>query len=310
MSAQLKHRIRVPAPIADVREALTEPAALRVWFAEHAEVRPPDRYEFWGRHTPEGDVPRQRLLQLDDHTVRFQWRLDDTDTTVEVRLTDEGPASTVVTLTQTDLPGFDEMIVEASTLGQLHTFWALSLANLVDFVEGRELTPKCDFTAPEMRAEVTIDAPPVAVWSSLTDPEQFAEWFGARIAIEPRVGGRWAMGDFDIDPSPAKIIELDPASRMALAWDDGLVTTWELAESAGQTRLTIVQSGFGPERPPYGAWMGWLGGLSELRRYHEMADWRPSWLEVQLNGAPQGILAIGTQDSTLEDVRRSTANRG
>lgn len=293
MSDPLKHRIRVPAPIADVRHALTEPAALRVWLAEHAEVHLPDRFQFWGRYTPEGDVQRQRLLYVDERTLRFVWRLDNTDTTVEISLADDGPKSTVLTLTQTHLSSFDEMVAEVSTLGQLHTFWALSLANLVEYIEGRVLTPKCDFTDPRMRAEVTIAAPPAAVWSSLVEPDQFAQWFGARIEIEPWVGGRWAMGNFDIDSSPAKILDLEPDTRMTLAWDDGLVTTWELAESAGQTRLTIVQSGFDAAKPPFGSWMGWLGGLSELRRYHEMADWRGIWLEVQLNGAPQGIIAIG-----------------
>jgi hypothetical protein len=54
--------------------------------------------------------------------------------------------------------------------------------------------------------------------------------------------------------------------------------TWKLEDSAGKTKLSFVQSGFDTANPPYGAWTGWLSGLAELRRYHELADWRPIWL--------------------------------
>ena len=71
MNEPMRLRARVAAPIADVWHALTDPAALRVWLAEHAEVDLPHRYEFWGRYTPEGDAPHQRLIHVDDHTLRF-----------------------------------------------------------------------------------------------------------------------------------------------------------------------------------------------------------------------------------------------
>ena len=50
----LRLRAAVPAPPKVVYEALTDPAALRVWLAEHAEVDLPGKYEFWGRFTPDG----------------------------------------------------------------------------------------------------------------------------------------------------------------------------------------------------------------------------------------------------------------
>ncbi|HKQ41455.1 MAG TPA: SRPBCC domain-containing protein, partial [Pseudonocardia sp.] len=55
----LRVRAVVPAAPKVVHEALTDPAALRVWLAEHAEVDLPDRYEFWGRYTPDGAAPHQ-----------------------------------------------------------------------------------------------------------------------------------------------------------------------------------------------------------------------------------------------------------
>ena len=64
------------------------------------------------------------------------------------------------------------------------------------------------------------------------------------------------------------------------------MTTWELEDSGGKTRLTVVQSGFDAGRPPYGAWAGIVSGVAELRRFHELSDWRPIWLESE--GAAAG----------------------
>ena len=286
-------RLRVDAELGAVHRALTDAAALRTWLAEHAEVSPPDRYGFWGPTTPAGDVPRQRLLHLDERTLRFGWRVDDVDTVVEIALAERAPGETVLTLTQTGLPGFDEMVNETTTLSQLHTFWALSLVNLVDYVEGRELTPKCDFTTPEMRAELFVGASPRAVFDSLLDADTFSRWFGAKVGVEPHLGGRWAMGGLDPDgDDQAKIVVLEPGKALSLAWDDGLTASWELEGSEGRTRLTFVQSGFDEHRPPYGAWMGWLSGFAELRRFHELADWRPRWLEVRVEGMPDDMLVL------------------
>jgi uncharacterized protein YndB with AHSA1/START domain len=294
----MKLRARVKAPIEDVRHALTDATALRAWLAERAEVELPHRYEFWGRYTPEGDAPHQRLIHADDHTLRFSWLLNGADTTVEIRLDEEGPDSTILTLSQTGLPGWEGAAAETSGLRLMHTYWALAIANLVDHVEGREPTPKCDLTSPRMREQLLIGAPPRAVYDSLIDPEIFARWFGAKVGVEPYVGGRWAMGGFDMDPAPAKIVELDPGHKISMAWADGLVASWELEDSGGKTRLTFVQSGFDERRPPYGGWMGWLGGVAELRRYHELSDWRPMWLEVHVEGIPEGVLTIGETTST------------
>jgi uncharacterized protein YndB with AHSA1/START domain len=126
-----------------------------------------------------------------------------------------------------------------------------------------------------MRAEVLIDAAQDAVYDSLANPEKFRRWFGANIDIEPYVGGRWSMGGFELDPVGAKILELEPNQKMTMAWPDGMTASWELTESAGKTRLTFVQSGFDSSKPDYGAWLGWLAGVAELRRFHELGDWRP-----------------------------------
>ncbi|WP_326819498.1 SRPBCC domain-containing protein [Streptosporangium sp. NBC_01756] len=284
----MKLHARMAAPIKDVHHALTDAGSLRIWLAEHAEVDLPHRYAFWGRDTPEGDAPHQRPLHVDDRTLRFSWLLDGEDTTVEIRLAEESPDSTVLTLSQSHFD-YQEMITGSSIRGVLETYWSLAIANLADHLEGRELTPRPDFTSPELKGEFIIDASPEAVFDSLVDSEKVSRWFNFPIEIEPQVGGRYALGGFDAGHA-AKIIDLDPGRAMTVDWGDSGVTTWELEGSGGGTRLTFVQSGFDTGRPPYAGWMGWLSGIAELRRFHELDGWRPIWLDAD---AAEGAAAAG-----------------
>jgi uncharacterized protein YndB with AHSA1/START domain len=273
MTEPMKMRVRIGAPLETVRHALTDAAELRVWLAEYAEVELPHHYQFWGRYTPLGDEPRQRPLYVDDTTLAFRWTVDGTATTVKIVL-DQADGGTTLMLTQDGLPAYEEMVAQKSPATWIHTFWALSLSNLVDHCEGRPLTPKCDFTSTDFRAEVLIGASPWQVFESLVDPDVFAKWFGARMEIEQY------------------IVDLEPGRVLSLVWPEGHAETWELEESQGKTRLTFVQSGFDEHNPPYGTWMGWLGGVSELRRYHELPGWRSKWLETYVEGIPDGLLTL------------------
>ncbi|MEV4379362.1 SRPBCC domain-containing protein [Streptosporangium sp. NPDC049644] len=291
MSEPMRLNARVAAPLKAVHHALTDPAELRIWLAEHAEVELPQRYEFWGRHTPEGHVPHQRPLHVDDHTLRLSWLLDGEETTVEIRLEEESAESTILSLSQTHFDFREAISGNGGALGMLQTFWCLSIANLVDHLEGRELTPKCDFTSPRMRERLLIGASPQEVYDSLVDSEKFSRWFGYRIDIEPYVGGRFAMGGFEADSSPAKVVEAEPGRRFSLEWPGLGVTTWELEGSDGATRLTFMQSGFDEGNPPYAGWMGWLSGVAELRRFHELSDWQPIWCDFEPPTLPEETTA-------------------
>ena len=290
--ADLRLRVAVAARPETVFQALTDPAALRVWLAEHAEVELPGRYEFWGRYTPDGAEPHQRVLHADERTIRFAWTVDGFETTAEFELA-EDEDGTLLTLGQTDLPSFEEILADrAGARGALQTFWTLAVANLADYLAGRALTPKCDFTSATLHAELVIDAAPEAVFDSMTQAEHFRRWSGANVDIEPYVGGRFAMGGFDLDPGGVTFVEFEPGRKATLRFADGLVSSWELEGSDGKTRLTSVQSGFDPTNPPYPGWAGWLAGLAELRRYHELPHWRPIWREFEIAGVPEGMFSI------------------
>lgn len=293
MNDTLSLRARVDVPANTVWQALTDARALRTWLAEHAEVDlPAERYAFWGRSTPDGDEPRQRLLHVDERTIRLGWTLFGKDTTVEVHVepSDDG---TFIEVAQGGVLDWAEAVTEQSGLAVLNTFWGMAIGNLVEYLEDRALTPKPDYTSPEQRVELEVAADARDVYDSLMDPGTFQRWFGAVIDVEPHVGGRWAMGGFDYAEGAAKILELEPARRVRMAWPDGMVSTWELEGSAGGTRLTIVQSGF--DEPPHAGWTGWLSGLVELRRFHELPNWRSLWVAMDTPGLPEGMTTVGAE---------------
>ena len=62
---------RLRAPIRHVRHALTDPPRCASGWPSTPRSTCPGTYAFWGRYTPEGDAPHQRLLHADDHTLRF-----------------------------------------------------------------------------------------------------------------------------------------------------------------------------------------------------------------------------------------------
>jgi uncharacterized protein YndB with AHSA1/START domain len=283
----------VPAPLKVTYEALTDPAALRVWLAEHAEVDLPGRYEFWGRTTPDGAEPHQRVLHVDERTIRFAWTVEGVESTSEFALA-EDEDGTLVTLSHSDLPSFQEMISDqAGARGAISTFWSLVIANLADYLEGRELTPTADFTSTEMHVAVVIDASPEQVFESMTTSEHFRKWFGAHVDIEPRLGGRFAMGGFDVDPGGATFVAFEPGRKAALHYAaDGETDTWELEGSDGKTKLILTHSGFDPDNPPYAAWLGWLGGIAGLRRYLELPQRRTIWRSVKVAGVPEEMFTI------------------
>ncbi|MGH3374658.1 MAG: SRPBCC family protein [Actinoallomurus sp.] len=268
MTESVRLRVRLPAPVGAVRRALTDPAALRQWLAEHAEARH-GRYAFWGRYTPEGGEPSQRLLHRDD-PLRFSWPLNGHETTVEVRTEEENAGATLLTLSQEELAGEYDGYPAALALT---VFWSLALGNLVDHLLGRPITPRCDHTSGDPRATFVIGAPRARVFGSLTDPAEFARWFGLPVEMEPYAGGRWRIGG----GGPVGTVRaLEPGRLLSLQEDSG-VATWELTDDDdGATRVTFGLSDYPRLSRP--SWSGWLSAMSSLRRYHELDDWQPIWL--------------------------------
>lgn len=290
MATPLTIRARIAAPVAAVYRALTDESALRIWLTEHAEVSLAEgRFAFWGRHTPQGETGRQRLLASEpERLLRFAWVLDGVETTAELALDADGPDATILTLTQRGVPTLDAMMAETGQRDGLHTmhgFWGLAIANLAEYVEGRDLTPKANFSARqggEVRITVPVAAPPDKVFASLLDPEQIDRWFGGSAEVEPRIGGRISF--FGEEPA-GTLIELVPGRTIALladSTDPRSLVRWELTAAEGETILTLIDSSHTGDTTGSAAQheVGWLGALAELRRIHQLGPaWQPLTLE-------------------------------
>lgn len=260
-----------------VYAALTQEAALCDWLAENAAVSlARGTFDFWGRYTPDGARGRKRLLAFDNgRSLRFSWLFQDTPTEVAITVAAAGD-ETEVCLTHTNVP-----VRPTDSAAWVRDYWLMSLANLANFAEGRPTAPKCDFTAfaaDEVRCGVDIGAPAAEVFASLTEPAQLERWIAEKAEVEPEVGGRI---NFGWDHGPVKILELVPDKVVAYSWQhaDGppeSVVRWELAGSGGHTHLTLVHSGFGPDKATDGYQLGWQEFLVSLRRMHEVgAGWQP-----------------------------------
>ena len=278
MSKDLELVAIVAAPPEAVYRALIDPVALRQWLAEQVDSDEHRRiFRFWGRFTPQGDRPKQRLIATrPNHFIQFVWTLDETDTTVTISLK-IAPGGTKVSLRQTNLPTMDELeepVGKRDGLQSLHTFWPLILSRLVEFIERREMTPHCDFSPTRsltIRVETIINAPAARVFESLTNSKEIGKWWGWEAIVEPRRGGKIELG------SDGTIFEFEPGEMLYYS-EPGLETRWNLQQVNDDTYLTFVQSGFKAEERDSVAQheAGWLAGIAELKRMHELGnEWSP-----------------------------------
>jgi uncharacterized protein YndB with AHSA1/START domain len=299
MSAPLHVQVTVDAPADAVFDALTDSSRLGAWFAEHADAALHERrYDFWGRWTPEapdreqgrhpliGAEPAQRLA--------FGWRVCGDNTSVAIGLHPQG-YQTVVAVRHDGVSHS-----HAISRYTFEDFWFLSCENLRRHLDGRAPV-RCDFSAPmlgDIRHTVEIDGPPGQVFEALIRPEQLERWIASSATVEPKAGGRyefgWQMG------GPVKILDLTPDERLAYSWPEETETivTWTLEGSGGKTRLTIVHSGFAPDKPTGGYNTGWLNFLSWIK---SIVEYGPEWT------SPLIPLADGMESYYAASIRAGQA---
>jgi uncharacterized protein YndB with AHSA1/START domain len=270
-------RVRIDAPHESVFKALIESDPLTEWLAESAEVDVDQRrYEFWGRYTPQGERPRQRLVDVEPgRKLAFTWAFDEAESQVAFGIEPHDEGGTVVSVTHTGVPASGSADSTA-----LDCFWHVSLANLEAHCEGLPTMPPFDFSVPAQDAALVrtvIDVPPEEVFASLLDPAQVDRWAGGNAVIEPEVGGRY---DFGWDHGPHRILELEPERVIAYSWrypgSPDTIVRWNLRGSRGSTYLTVVHSGFSDDALAEQFRRGWPAFLVEIKRMLELgARWQP-----------------------------------
>lgn len=263
-------RAVVLAPPDVVFAALTEVDSLCVWFAEEADCSLAEgRFSFWGRYTPFGGEPRQRLLATDSRTLlRFAWKLAEVDTVVEVRIADTGTGDTELTVTQQPVPvGIDR-------------FWCLALGNLSNFAEGRSSLRRHDYLVSgegAVTAEVDIDAPPDEVFAALVEPAKLARWIAAIAMVEVQTDGRC---DFGWEDGSMTIEAVEPPRYLACRWRTpnrlDTVVRWTIELRDLGSRVTVQHTGCGAGTDCQCQQITWETMLVGLQRMVELGQsWHP-----------------------------------
>lgn len=276
MDDQVNIRAAIFASPSAVYRALTSHQPLLTWFAELVECCPDNgKFAFWGRHTPFGDVPRQRLESVTSGIgLSFAWEVDGMDTVVDLRVYPTSTGDTTLVLSHIPVPswGFDR--------ASMNDFWGIAVGNLANFTEGRALAPRPDYTdlpVGQALARIHIEKPRQQVFDVLVDPGLIDRWLPSAAIVEPRVGGRY---EFGWDHGPVELIAFDPPDHLAYTWhNDGWPDTevhWDLADSDDGTLVTVRHQGFVDGRPADGYQLGWQNLLIGLQRMLEIGDrWTP-----------------------------------
>jgi uncharacterized protein YndB with AHSA1/START domain len=93
--------------------------------------------------------------------------------------------------------------------------------------------------------EVELHAPAAAVWRALTRGTELSGWFGARVELEPRPGGRASFRWPDGSEREARIEVFEPERHLLLRWlpfeRDGRGA--QTVKPAGQVRFLLEDRG-------------------------------------------------------------------
>lgn len=246
-----------------VFKALTDPAALTVWFAEQVEIGDvvDGPYRFWGRYTP--DIPTkadtaQILTRFEPgEALAFTWQVFGEDSEVTWLLEPDGEENSKVTVRQV----FAALPEGVRAKEMIDDLWRLYTGNLCFYLQGERniFRPDFDDPSPVVRHVIDIAAAPAKVFAALTTPDYIKQWFPAPApVVEPRVGGKYGFGfswekeGETIEAPPCEILEYVENERLAITWPDwrgdasvpDQTVTWILEPLQDGTRLTLEHTGF------------------------------------------------------------------
>jgi uncharacterized protein YndB with AHSA1/START domain len=263
---EIERSTRIAAPRERVWQAITDPEQLEQWFL------PPS---LGARLTRDDDgtlsvllgpmkvnvavlqaiePPRQvTTIGLPDRLIAITYTLEEENGATRVRVVMQGSES---------LSG--DAIQER--LAPSGAAWEMALANLKAYVEGKELPYPQGMLAAvfgyrreskekfSIERSIWIAAPRERVWRAISDPEQLDKWFSPGAlwgGTGLEVGGRFFLTNPETGAEMyAQVIEaVEPPYRLVTRQvpeppDTVHVTTWQLDEEKGGTRLMLTYSGY------------------------------------------------------------------
>ena len=276
-----EYQAKVPVPPTRVFRALTDPAELREWLSEHAEVelRAGGRFAMWGRYTPGMPAARHDgdllISVIENERIEFSWQFLGVPSIVALSCGADGEATSLAV--RHTLHG-DLAISRAREF--VDDWWRLVFANLSAWVSGGRGLCRVDFAdpAPEVRLSIDIAASREAVFRALMDPALVNQWIAKSAAIEPHVGGKYDLGwRYEVDGQPViggptRILEMVEPERLVLDWLDwrgdtsvtGQFIAFTLEVLPAGTRVHFRHGGFSRPADVSDYAFGWVYFLDRL----------------------------------------------
>ncbi len=284
----LAMQVHIGASASGIYRALTTTDAVQAWLAESADIDlAAGRFLFWGVETPfnpSQDDQHQTLLAHEaDRLLKFAWDPGHSASEVTIALRELDAERTALTL----IHQHEEQ--QWSEAFSLEDFWFVHLENLRRNIDGRSSEARVDFSAPMTgNIEHTLEssASPEDVFSALTRPSLMERWIANRAQIALKPGGTYDLG-WGIEG--IRVLDFAQNLRLSISWQMGdevpTRASWRLERLAGKTRIRFDHSGFTPDFPNNGIWIGWLNYLNWLRSVAEYGEtWQPP--AIPLDGHP------------------------
>ena len=260
----------VKAPATDVYAAYTDADKITQWLCEGAAIDiASGEYALWGPSIPEvpnANSGHMSLLEaIPGALLRFSWQLLDDLTTVTITFQNDDD-KTQASFEHTGIEDNDWAWTVAS-------FWTTQAENMRAWIERGVVGPRFDFSTigpGDIEVSAEIDAPASEVFKAIIEPDIVERWMMTEKAtIEPVVGGVYDLAGW-VPDGPVEIVDLEADEKLSYSWRSDWVghetlVTWELAESEGKTRLTLMHSGFAPDARHDSYRSGWHGFLVQIK---------------------------------------------
>jgi uncharacterized protein YndB with AHSA1/START domain len=124
---------------------------------------------------------------------------------------------------------------------------------------------------PALRFERSFDHPAEDVWRAITEPDELAHWFPAKVDVEMRVGGAMTF-TFPDQQNQGEVTALDPPRLFEFDWG-GDALRFELEPDEGNTACRLVFTHILGERESAARTAaGWHVCLDRLERRLEGED--------------------------------------
>jgi len=284
----LAMQVHIKASLDAVYRALTTADAVQAWLAESADIDlAAGRFLFWGAATPfnpsQHDKGMTLLAHEADRLLKFAWNLGQAASKVTVLLRSMDAEGTALTLIHQR-----EEQKEPETF-TLEDFWFVHLENLRRYIDGKPCEARVDFSRPmtgDIKHSLVSTASPETIFSVLTRPNLMERWIANQARIELEPGGAYDLG-WGVEG--IRIVDFARNQWLTISWQmaDEAPTraTWRLERSGGATRIHFDHSGFAPDYPNNGIWIGWLNYLNWIR---SVAEYGETWLPpaISLEGHP------------------------